>query len=72
MLAPVASETRSPLSASNKISACSPGGPSPAAASSAEFVAIEPGGVRFVVQSATADVRGGRVLGQVFLPKLLT
>ena len=34
MLAPVASETRSPLSASSEISACSPGGPSPAATSS--------------------------------------
>jgi hypothetical protein len=31
----VASETRSPLRASNEISACSVGGPSPAATSSA-------------------------------------
>jgi len=35
MLAPVASETRSPLSASSEISACSPGEPSPAATSRA-------------------------------------
>jgi hypothetical protein len=35
MLAPVASDTRSPLSASREISACSAGEPSPAAASSA-------------------------------------
>jgi hypothetical protein len=35
MSAPVASETRSPFSASSEISACSSGGPSPAATSSA-------------------------------------
>ncbi len=35
MVAPVASDTRSPFSASKEISACSPGGPSPAATSSA-------------------------------------
>ena len=35
MSAPVASETRSPFSASSEISACSTGGPSPAATSSA-------------------------------------
>jgi hypothetical protein len=34
MLAPVASDTRSPLSASSEISACSAGRPSPAATSS--------------------------------------
>ncbi len=35
MSAPVASETRSPFRASSEISACSGGGPSPAATSSA-------------------------------------
>ena len=35
MSAPVASDTRNPFSASREISACSAGGPSPAATSSA-------------------------------------
>lgn len=43
--APVASETRSPFRASSEISACSAGGPSPAATRRAEFVAIQASGV---------------------------
>ncbi len=40
MLAPVASETRSQLSASSAISACSAGEPSPAAAASAGWASL--------------------------------
>jgi hypothetical protein len=39
--APVASKTRRPLRASREISACSAGGPSPAATRSAELVAVQ-------------------------------
>ena len=59
MSAPVASETRSPFSASSEISPCSAGGPSPAPTSRAEVVAAERGGVRLVVHPRTTDVRGG-------------
>jgi hypothetical protein len=52
MSAPVASEIRSPFKASSEISACSVGGPSPAATSSApsslrsRATAAQPGPVR--------------------------
>ena len=60
MSAPVASETRSPLRASREISACSAGGPSPAATSSApSSLRSSAGGVRLVVQAGPADVGGG-------------
>jgi hypothetical protein len=50
MSAPVASETRSPFSASSEISACSAGGPGPAADQQrAEFVAVQASGVRLVI-----------------------
>jgi hypothetical protein len=66
--APVASETRSPLRASREISACSPGGPSPAAPQqSAEFVAVQAGGVRLIVQPGTAYMGGRGVLQQLLL-----
>jgi len=58
MLAPVASDTRSPLSASNEISACSPGGPSPAATSRILF----PVSASWPLQESTATSAdtGGR------------
>jgi hypothetical protein len=57
MPAPVASETRSPVS---EISACSAGGPSPGGYQSrAELVAVERGGMRLVVHPRATDVRGG-------------
>ena len=60
MSAPVASETRSPFSASSEISACSarrtePGGDQ----QGAELVAVQRDGVRLVVHPRAADVRGG-------------
>jgi len=33
----------------------------------AELVAVQPGGVRLIAQAGTADMRGWRVLEQVFL-----
>ena len=72
MSAPVASDTRSPLSASREISACSAGGPEPGGDQErAELVAVQGGGVRLVVQPGTADVRGGRVLEELFFDGVL-
>ena len=71
MSAPVASETRSPLSASREISACSAGGPSPAATRSApSSLRSRPSGVGLVVQPRPPHVRCGRVIEQFFLDRV--
>ena len=59
MSAPVASETRSPFSASSEISACSVAAEPGGYQWRAELVAVERGGVRLVVHPRTTDVRGG-------------
>jgi hypothetical protein len=51
--------TRSPLSASSEISACSPGGPARRHQQGAQLVTVQPGRVRLVIQPGTADMRGG-------------
>ena len=66
-LAPVASETRSPSSASKETSTCPTGDPSPAATSSAPSSLRSSPVACDLFQLRTADVRGGRVLEQVFL-----
>jgi hypothetical protein len=72
MSAPVASETLSPFSASREIRACSAGGLSPGGDQErAELVAVQGGGVRFVVQTGTTDVGGGRVLQELFFDGVL-
>ena len=60
MSALVASDTRRPFSASSEISACSVGGPRPAATSNApSSLRVKSDGVGFVIDSRTADVGGG-------------
>jgi hypothetical protein len=55
--APVASETRSPLRASRESSACSAAVPRPASdQQGAELFAVQPGGMRLIVQTRTADM----------------
>jgi hypothetical protein len=72
MSAPVASDTRSPLSPSSEIRACSPGGPSPRGDQDRpEFVAVQGGRMGFVVQPRAADVRRGRVLEELFFDAYL-
>ena len=60
MSVPVASETRSPFSASKEISACSAGGPSPSGYQQcAELVAVQRDRMRLIIDPGTANVRGG-------------
>ena len=72
MSAPVASETRSPFRASKEISACSGGGPRPAATSSApSSVRSWRDGMRLVIQPRTADMGGWGMLQEFFFDRYL-
>jgi hypothetical protein len=60
MSALVASDTRSPFSASSEISACTDGDPEPGRDEErAELVAVRRSRVGLVVDSRSADVAGG-------------
>ena len=68
MSAPIASETRRPLSASSEISACSAAGPSPAATRSAPTsLRSRPNDMGFVVDPRAADLDCRRMGDQAFL-----
>ena len=72
MSAPVASETRSPFSASSEISACSsrraePGGDQ----QRAELVAVQRDGMGLVIQPRSADVGGRGMLEELFFDRVL-
>ena len=72
MSAPVASETRSPFNASSEISACSIGGPSPAATSSApSSLRSSADGTGLVVHPGTADMSGRGVIQEFLLYRVL-
>ena len=72
ILAPVASETRRPLSASREMSACSAAVPRPAATSRApELVAVQPSGMGLIVQPGTSDMGCRGVVEEVFLDGVL-
>ena len=68
MLAPVASETRSPFRASREISACSgaPGGDQ----QGAELVAVQGDGVRLIIQPRTPDMGSRGVVQELFFDRV--
>ena len=71
MLAPVASETRSPVERQQGdqrvLARCAqPGGDQ----QRPEFVAVQPGGVGLIVQARAAHVRGRGVIEQVFFDRV--
>ena len=71
MSAPVASETRRPLSASREISACSAGEPEPGGdEQGAELVAVQRDGVRLIVDPRPPDVRGRGVIEEFLLDRV--
>ena len=70
MSAPVASGTRSPLSASRDTSACPAGGPG-GGQDRAGLVAVQGGGVRLVIRPGPSDVRGRGAAGEFSLDGVL-
>ena len=72
MSAPVASETRTPLSASKEIERVLGGRAEPGSdQEGAELVAVQGGGVRLIIQPRPAHVRGRGVVEELFLHGVL-
>ena len=71
MPAPVASQTRSPFSASKETRACPRAARARRGQDRAELAAVERGGVRLIIQPEPADVHGRGVLEALFPGRVL-